>query len=99
MIAKNRRENILTEIAASFESLWKEKQGIVPVTLVSSIALDNTSKDSILAKVRGFVNGKIELTEEVDSAILGGFILKMDDKQVDASVRSQLNNLKQRLTR
>jgi len=99
LIAKNRRENILTEIAASFESLWKEKQGIVPVTLVSSIALDNSSKDSILAKVKGFVNGSIELTEEVDPAILGGFILKMDDKQVDASVRNQLNNLKQRLTR
>jgi len=99
LIAKKRRENILSEIAAAFESLWKEKQGIVPVTLVSSIELDNTSKDSILAKVKGIVNGTIELTEEVDESILGGFILKMDDKQIDASVRSQLNNLKQRLTR
>jgi len=98
-LQKKRRENILSEIAAAFESLWKEKQGIVPVTLVSSIELDNTSKDSILAKVKGIVNGTIELTEEVDESILGGFILKMDDKQIDASVRSQLNNLKQRLTR
>lgn len=99
LIAKNRRENILPEIAASFESLWKEKQGIVPVTLVSSVELDNSSKETILSKVKSKINGTIELTEEVDPTILGGFILKMDDKQVDASVRSQLTNLKQRLTR
>ena len=35
----------------------------------------------------------------VPLALIGGFIVRMDDKQIDASVASQINNLKQRLTR
>jgi F-type H+-transporting ATPase subunit delta len=35
----------------------------------------------------------------IDESLIGGFIVKMGDTQIDASVASQFNNLKQRLTR
>jgi F-type H+-transporting ATPase subunit delta len=35
----------------------------------------------------------------IDSSLIGGFIVRMGDKQIDASVASQFNDLKQRLTR
>jgi F-type H+-transporting ATPase subunit delta len=99
LITKNGRENILVEIAASFQDQVKAYKGIVPVTLVSSKKLDDTTVNAILAKVKPAVKGEIELTEKIDEEILGGFVVKIGNTQVDASVANQLKNLKQRLTR
>lgn len=98
LIAKNGRENILPEIAASFEAQVKEFKGIVPVELVSAVALDASTKNNILAKVEASVKGTLEVTETVDPSIIGGFIVKMGDRRIDASVASQINKLKQSLT-
>lgn len=99
LITKNGREAILPEIAASYEAQLKAHQGIVPVTLVSAKALDQATKKTILDKVQASVNGKIELEEQIDESLLGGFIVRMGDNRIDASVANQLKNLKQRLTR
>ncbi len=98
LITKNGREAILPEIAEAFDAKVKEHKGIVPVELVTAVALDEATKKTILAKVDASVNGTLEVTETIDPAIIGGYIIKMGDKQIDASISNQLNNLKQRLT-
>jgi hypothetical protein len=45
------------------------------------------------------ISGTFDVTEEVDETLIGGFIVKMDDQMIDASVASQLTQLKQRLTK
>ena len=77
----------------------KEHQGIVPITLVASKKLDEATVQSILAKVKPTVKGTIELTETIDEALLGGFVVKIGNTQFDSSVANQFKNLKQRLTR
>lgn len=99
LIAKNGRESLLAEIAASFTAQLKAYKGIVPITIVSASKLDEGTKKSILQKVEGSVKGQLEVTEIIDASIIGGFIVKIDDKQIDASISSQFNKLKQRLTR
>ncbi|MFM7661579.1 MAG: ATP synthase F1 subunit delta [Bacteroidota bacterium] len=92
LITKNGREAILTEIASSFIYLVKEYKGIVSVVLISATELTKTSKEKILSKIK--VSGTIELTEEIDPTLIGGFIIRIGDVQVDASVNSQLKKLK-----
>lgn len=99
LITKNGRENILPEIAASFDEQVKEQRGIVPITLVSATPLDESTKKTILAKVEASLEGQLEVAEIIDESLLGGFVVKMGDTQIDASVLNQFNNLKQRLTR
>ena len=99
LIAKNSRESILPQIAASFEGILKTHLGIVPVTLLSAVKLDDKIKQDIVAKVQKIAPGKIEWTEKIDTDIIGGFIVRMGDNQIDASVASQMNKLKQRLTK
>ena len=98
LVTKNSREAYLPEVAASFEAQVKEYKGIVPVEIVSAIALDASTKNSILAKVQGTVSGTLEVSETVDASIIGGFIVKMGDRRIDASVSNQINKLKQSLT-
>jgi len=99
LIARNRRESLLAEIAHSFEAQVKAFKGIVPITLISAVPMDKGTKDAILAKVKDSVKGQLEIKEIIDETLIGGFIVRMDDKQIDASIASQFNNLKQRLTR
>ncbi len=77
----------------------KAGKGIVPITLISAIALNDATKKEILEKAQASIKGTLEVTELVDESLIGGFIIRMEDKQIDASVASQINNLKQRLTR
>ncbi len=99
LITTNRREALLPEIAESFEAQVKEHKGIVPLTLTSAVKLDDKTKEAILAKIQATVKGQLEVKEVIDEELIGGFMVRMGDTQIDASVASQLNNLKQRLTR
>lgn len=99
LVTKNRREMLLPAIAFSFGSQVKEYKGIVPLTLFSATALSESTINEILKKISLSVKGELELSEKIDTDLIGGFIVRMGDTQIDASVSSQFNNLKQRLTR
>lgn len=99
LITKNGRESQLAAIAHEFDAQVKEHKGIVPITIVSATKLDNSTRGLIIDKVEKTITGQLEVTELIDESLIGGFIVRMGDKQIDASVASQLNELKQRLTR
>lgn len=99
LVTKKGRESILSTIASSFQDQVNKYKGITPLTIISAVPLSETAKNKIVEKVKGTVSGTLEVTEKIDPALIGGFIVRMDDKQIDASVASQLDNLKQRLTR
>ena len=99
LITNNGREEFLPEIARSFEAQVKESRGIVPITIISAVKLDDTTRSKIVAKVQETVKGELEIEEKIDTSFIGGFMVRMGDMQIDASIANQFNNLKQRLTR
>lgn len=99
LITKNGREGLLPEIAEAFAALVRESKGIVSVSLISAAPLDASTKDAITKKVQGLVSGQLAIEEKIDESLIGGFVVRMGDTQIDASVASQFNKLKQRLTR
>ena len=94
LITKNKREYLLTEIASAFVNLLKKQNGIVPISVTSAVKLEKQTLNQILEKLKSHVDGEFEVTEEVDPALIGGFIVRMEDKQIDASIASQLNRMK-----
>ena len=94
LVTKNKREYLLTEIASAFVNLLKKQNGIVPISVTSAVKLEKQTLNQILEKLKSHVDGEFEVTEEVDPALIGGFIVRMEDKQIDASIASQLNRMK-----
>ena len=94
LITKNKREYLHTEIASAFVNLLKKQNGIVPISVTSAVKLEKQTLNQILEKLKSHVDGEFEVTEEVDPALIGGFIVRMEDKQIDASIASQLNRMK-----
>jgi len=94
LITRNKRENIIKEIAERFIDYYREFKNIMPVELTTAIKLDETVKEKILDLLEERSGFNIELTEEVNEDLIGGFTLEFDDKQFDASIQRQIKNLK-----
>jgi len=99
LVTKNGREAWLPEIAKQFQKLWEKQRNLVSGTITSAKALDETTKNAILAKVAPSFDGSLSLDEQVDSYLIGGFIIRIEDKQIDASIATQLKSLKQQLVK
>lgn len=94
LIVKHSRENLLQEIASSFTSLYKVNKNIIDVYITSAVPMEASVKDKIVQKIKTKFKGDVVLIEKIDAKLIGGFVVKFDDKQLDASIASQLTNLK-----
>lgn len=99
LVTQNGREQLLPEIARQFNQLLDKHRNIVAGTITSSSALDAATKQSIIEKLSTTFHGNLKLREEVNPSLLGGFIIRIDDKQIDASVASKLKQLRQELVK
>lgn len=99
LLTKNHREMVLPLIAEEFISKLNVIRGIVPMTITSAVKLDETVKATILERINKHIDGSIELTEKIDESLIGGFVVRMGDTRIDASIAHQLNEMKQRLIR
>jgi F-type H+-transporting ATPase subunit delta len=95
IISRKNREDILPEIAAVFHEQYNEHKGIAEATIITQYPIDSNERREFEDTVKKTTGAKrVELTEIVDPDIIGGFILKIGDRQIDNSLRSKLNELK-----
>ncbi|XZF13595.1 ATP synthase F1 subunit delta [Chitinophagaceae bacterium MMS25-I14] len=95
LLSKGREAN-LAEIATAFISQYKELKNIKTVKLTTAGPVNDTVKNAILQKLQGSMPAQntIDLKTEINPDLIGGFVLQMDDKLIDASVRRDLNDIK-----
>ena len=98
IVAQKRRESVIPHMATSFIEQYKSQKNILTAVVTSAKGLDDVTKKQALDLIKSQLNGEIELVEKIDSNVIGGFILKIGDKQLDKSVARQLSNLKKELT-
>ena len=91
------REPFLVDIADEFNLQYNEHFNIALVKVTSATALDQTTTDQILSKVKKLIgtDKTIQLDTHIDAAIIGGFIIQFGDNLYDSSVVYQLAKLKQ----
>lgn len=94
IIAHKRRESYIPQIASAFVEQYKQHKKILTAVITSAVGLDATTKAKVLELVKAQSSGEVELIEKVDPSVIGGFVIKIGDKQVDRSVLRQLANLK-----
>lgn len=94
LITKNKRENIVPEITESFIQQYRKHKGILDVYVRSAVKLEDNVKKQITDKIKKSFDGDVVLHESIDESLVGGFVVRIDDKQIDASIKSQLTNLK-----
>jgi F-type H+-transporting ATPase subunit delta len=95
IITKKNREPLLPEVAREFHNAFNVYKGIGKASVTTSVALDAKTRSEFEAIVRKLSNRKeVELEEKIDKDLIGGFILNVEDKQIDASIKNNLKKLK-----
>ena len=97
ILSSNRREAYLEIITRNFMTLYREELGIKEVLLTTVSKLSSEHKDKIKEILKDFYKSKIEFKEKINKEIIGGFVIKIDDQQIDASVSSKLKKIRKEL--
>lgn len=98
LLMSNKRIDILGDVASTYNQLFDELNGKQKAQVSTAFPMTNDLEIKVLAKVKELTSKAVELENIVDESILGGFILRVGDKQYDASVSNKLNKLKREFT-
>jgi len=93
LLIENKRLILLPLVAKEYTVIYDFLKGIEVAQVTSAIPLTKELEAEILIKVKEIVGKEITLKNIVDPSIIGGFILRVGDKQFDSSISNQLNSL------
>jgi F-type H+-transporting ATPase subunit delta len=97
LVVKNGRESFIPAIARVFIHETKKYRGITESYLTTAVKIDDKVKKEITNLISGGFNTKVELEEKIDPGIVGGFVLRVDDNYIDASIKNKLRKIKKEL--
>ena len=98
LLIQNKRVYIVNDIANSFIQLYNSHNDIKEAVVITASPIDKDLEEKILSKINISDLKSINLKNIVNPEILGGFIIRFDGKEYNASVKQNLNNLKTQLT-
>lgn len=96
LVINQGRGDILGQITEQYTHLYNRQNNISVAEIISAVELDEAMIQEIVSSAKNTLgsDNTFEIDSKVDPDLLGGFILRVGDKQIDSSVRSKLNRLK-----
>ena len=99
LLAERHRLPATFRIRRSFDELWREEHKMLPVEVTSAVQLDKGLVSSIGERIEERTGRRIELSTRIDPDIIGGLVLRVGNKVLDASVSGRLQRLRRQITR
>lgn len=94
ILARKNREALLPAIAEEFQRQYDDLRGIQKAQITSVVPLTDAQRKAIVEEVAKATNRTVQLQEGLDPKLIGGYVLRVGDRQIDASIRSRLNDLR-----
>ena len=91
------RGDCLLFMAVSYQDLYRLKNGIVPVELITATPVGDERRARLKQLVENVEHGSVEWTHTVDPSLDGGFVLQVDGFRLDASVAGKLQRIRKEL--
>lgn len=92
------RINSLKTIEKTFKELLNEKNNVIEGTVISAVQMDDNQIKELEEKLSKKYNKNVTLENKVDESILGGVLVRLGNTQIDGSVKTRLDNIKDQLT-
>ncbi|MBR1539124.1 MAG: ATP synthase F1 subunit delta [Bacteroidales bacterium] len=96
LVIRNKRAEYLPAILRAYRKLYRQENGITRAWLTTAREdPELAGRLAGLMKAQGFT--KVDFKTDVDPALIGGFIVQVEDKRLDASIASQLKDIRKEL--
>jgi F-type H+-transporting ATPase subunit delta len=95
ILAQNGDLGKYEEIAEAYKIMVMKEKGLSQAQV--TVAQDMEISRSVIDELNKITGSKLEIKKKVDSGIVGGVVVRVDDTLIDASVKNQLNNLNKSL--
>lgn len=99
IVIRKGREELLPEIAQAYVGQYNQMHNITSAEVITATEIS----EDLMSQIKGKINGlgvnadNVLLNKKIDPTIIGGFILQVGDKLIDASVKSNLTKLRKEL--
>jgi F-type H+-transporting ATPase subunit delta len=97
MLAERERLHLLPAILAEFQSLDREARGVLEAQVTVARPFDLGEQEEIKRRLSAATGKTVEIHLAVDPAILGGIVVRIGDRLIDASVSGRLSRLRHQL--
>jgi F-type H+-transporting ATPase subunit delta len=100
VVRRNNQSKLFPRILENFNAIWNKKNRIIEAEIVSSKKLNETEKKEVEEYIKRKHKAEtVMLSTKIDENIMGGFIIRVGDEILDASVSEQLKKLTKKLTK
>lgn len=93
IMVRKGRGGILYPTAQEFVREYNEHKGIVHATVTSAAPLSTESLETLRQSIAEEIKAEVILNNQVDSKLIGGFVVKVGDRQMDMSIAGRLRKL------
>ena len=93
VVIENRRLFAIRDMIVAFRALLADYRGEITASVVSAQPLQDAQKAKLQSTLRGVYGRTVDLNVSVDPKLIGGLIVKVGSRMVDASLATQLNNI------
>jgi ATP synthase F1 delta subunit len=99
LLLENHRMPAIFRIRRNYERMWKDHNRLLPVEVTSAVELDDETVRHIGDRIAEQTGRKVELSSNVEPDILGGIVVRVGSKVLDASIRNRLETLRKQVVR
>jgi len=97
LLRQKRRLALGPSITSYFDEMWDVERGVVRAELRTAVAIADERRQEIAGELSRRGGGTVDLTAVVDSALLGGAVVRIGDRLIDGSARTRLRALRAQL--
>lgn len=98
ILVKNNKLNLVPEIIHYFGQIYNQKENAFDADIETAYKLNSQAKKMIEQLIRNLKKtGKIFISEKVNSDLLGGVIINIEDLMIDGSLRRKLQLIKENI--
>ena len=97
-VIKKSREMYIMHIAAEFHNAYNAHMNIANATVTTAVAIDEKLKQEIRQTIEQQSGKKVDLRTEIKPDIIGGVVVRMEDRLFDGSIVRKLADIKKNLT-
>lgn len=97
LLTEKRRIGLIAEICKSYRDQYYFDEGIAEVVAVTAAPMEKALQEKLREKMCAVTEKKVILKNEVDPKLIGGIIVRIDNRQVDTSVKTRLAEIAQQM--